>query len=138
MGSDSSRLIGLDMARALAIFGMMIVHFVGGSGYKTLEYISYYVSGNSSSTFVFLAGVGMALMMKSAWESNDADRIKAVRVRIWKRSVFLMALGLLFYLIWPADILHSYALFMSFTALFLTTSNRTTLYTTISRAGTFC
>ena len=61
-----TRIIGFDLARAYAIFGMFIVNFntVFGShtNHNGLSGFLNLFNGNSSTLFVMLAGMGVALM----------------------------------------------------------------------------
>lgn len=109
-----TRIIGFDLARAYAIFGMFIVNFntvfgshtnhTGLSGFLNL------FNGNSSTLFVMLAGMGVSLMTnRNDYTLEERKSIKSV---ITKRSWFLFVLGVAFYLWWPADILHFYGGYM--------------------------
>lgn len=108
------RIIGFDLARAYAIFGMFIVNFNTVFGSITDEsilgkFLSLF-SGNSSSTFVILAGMGISLMTnRPEYSVEEKLNLKTIIIR---RSWFLFAIGLLLYLWWPADILHYYGGYM--------------------------
>jgi uncharacterized protein len=108
------RIIGFDLARAYAILGMFIVNFntVFGSLTDTSfvgKFLSLF-SGNSSSTFVILAGMGIALMTnRDNYTKEEKQKLKKI---ISKRSWFLFVIGLLLYIWWPADILHYYGGYM--------------------------
>jgi uncharacterized membrane protein YeiB len=116
-----TRIIGFDLARAYAIFGMFIVNFntvfgsytnhTGLSGFLNL------FNGNSSTLFVMLAGMGVSLMTKR----NDytLEERKSIKSIITKRSWFLFVLGVAFYLWWPADILHFYGGYMHIAVLLI-------------------
>jgi uncharacterized protein len=109
-----NRIIGFDMARAYAIFGMFVVNFntVFGS-HTNKEGLSGFLNlfnGNSSSVFVILAGMGIALMTGKANLATEEKR--RLRHIITKRSWFLFVTGILLYLWWPADILHFYGGYM--------------------------
>jgi uncharacterized membrane protein YeiB len=119
--TTNSRILGFDLARAYAIFGMFIVNFntvfgshtdqAGLSGFLNL------FNGNSSSTFVILAGMGVTLMTsRSTYAPEEKQRLRNVVLR---RSWFLFALGLLLCLWWPADILHLYGGYLHVAALLL-------------------
>lgn len=115
------RIIGFDLARAYAIFGMFIVNFntVFGSHQDTSILGSFLTlfNGNSSTIFVMLAGMGIALMSnQSHYTSVEKKEIKNI---ISKRSWFLFVIGLLLYTWWPADILHFYAGYMHLAIIFL-------------------
>jgi uncharacterized protein len=109
-----SRIIGFDLARAYAILGMYIVNYntVFGS-LKDQSFSGQFLSmlnGNSSTTFVILAGMGIALMTNRA-EYTPAEKAN-LKTIISKRSWFLFFTGLLLYIWWPADILHFYGGYM--------------------------
>ncbi|WP_264524567.1 DUF418 domain-containing protein [Flavobacterium sp. N502536] len=115
------RIIGFDLARAYAIFGMFIVNFnmVFGSHSdpSTVAQFMSLFSGNSSSVFVILAGMGVALMTNRA--AYTPSEKKQLRNTILKRAAFLFIIGLLLNLIWPADILHFYGCYMFLIAFFV-------------------
>lgn len=108
------RIVGFDLARAYAIFGMFVVNFniVFGehAGEGAINTFLNLFNGNSSTLFVMLAGMGVALL--SNRESyTDLERTD-LRSIILKRSWFLFLIGLLLFLWWPADILHFYGGYM--------------------------
>lgn len=118
---NNKRIIGFDLARAYAIFGMYIVNFnmVFGSHNKTSlagKFLSLF-SGNSSTVFVMLAGMGIALMTNRP--NYTVEEKKKLGYTVSKRASFLFILGLLLSLWWPADILHFYGLYMFIAAFFL-------------------
>ena len=111
MDKTSSRIIGYDVARALAILGMVIVNFktVMYDKISGADWLGGFVNlfeGRAASTFVILAGVGMTLMSKRAIAENDIPKIKQIQNTLFKRSLFLFIVGLMYTPIWPADILH--------------------------------
>lgn len=129
----NNRIVGIDVARAISIIGMIIVNFklvLGGQGTKWMENFAGFFDGKASATFVTLAGVGIALMTNSAIRNGDVEKLKKSKVQILKRSIFLFILGLSYFLIWPADILHYYSIYMLILILFINASNRTLLIMT--------
>lgn len=114
------RIIGFDLARAYAIFGMFIVNFnmVFGNhdDFSPLGKFLVLFSGHSSTVFVILAGMGVALMTNRIQEYTPEDK-KRLYKTILKRAAFLFIFGMLFCLWWPADILHLYGGYMSIGAL---------------------
>ncbi|WP_278551070.1 DUF418 domain-containing protein [Elizabethkingia bruuniana] len=113
------RIIGFDLARAYAIFGMFIVNFNIVFGKDDDSFMGRFLtlfSGHSSTVFVMLAGMGVALMTNRTQEYTTEDK-KRLRATILKRAAFLFVFGVLFYLWWPADILHLYGGYMSIGAL---------------------
>lgn len=118
----NSRLEGLDFARLMAFIGMVLVNFrlamVEGNPMKETGFASVFIDsleGKAAACFVVLAGVGLGLAHTRA-SSNTAV--------IFKRALFLMILGLVNALIFPADILHYYAVYFVFGALLLPLSNQ--------------
>ncbi len=115
------RIIGFDLARAYAIFGMFIVNFIfcfGSFRDNTIfgKFANLFI-GNSTSIFIICAGMGVTLMTnREAYSLEDKSRLKAV---ILKRSWFLFVLGLLLYSWWPGDILHFYGGYLHIAAFFL-------------------
>ena len=124
------RIVGINVARALAVFGMIIVNFkvvFGENGQSWVKSFASIFDGKSAATFVFLAGVGIALMTKSAINNHDQSKLKVARIRIMKRAVFLFFVGLSYITIWPADILHFYGIYMAITVALLTCKEKTIL-----------
>ncbi|WP_068618559.1 DUF418 domain-containing protein [Paenibacillus tuaregi] len=121
MGAE--RITGLDLARALSIFGMIIVNFkismtADQGGPNWLIGLAGLFEGRASAVFVVLAGFGFTLMTRRA-RAGDQEELSGIRRVIWKRSVYLALLGsLLLWFGWTADILHYYAVFL-FMASFL-------------------
>lgn len=122
-----ARIIGIDVARAFAVIGMIIVNFktvFGQEGNEWLQSISYVFDGKAAATFVVLAGIGLAMMTKSAIKNQDKEKLAKVRMRIIKRALFLFIVGLSYIVIWPADILHFYGIYMLITLLVLTSNKK--------------
>jgi uncharacterized protein len=116
-----NRIAGFDLARAYAIFGMFIVNFniVFGDyhGEGTINTFLNLFNGNSSTLFVMLAGMGVALLSnRPLYTELEKRNLQSV---ILKRSWFLFFIGLLLYLWWSADILHFYGGYMHVAAMLL-------------------
>ena len=122
------RIIGIDVARALAVIGMIIVNFkvvLGDKGTHCMQSITGVFDGKAAATFVVLAGIGLALMTNTAIKNNDADKIKIARIRILKRALFLFIIGISYISIWPADILHFYGVYMTIVILVINSKEKT-------------
>lgn len=108
------RIIGFDLARAYAIFGMFIVNFnVVFGAYHDTSIIGRTLalfSGNSSTVFVMLSGMGLSLLTRRGIHTSE-ERARLVKV-VQRRSTFLTVFGLLLNVFWPADILHFYGCYM--------------------------
>jgi uncharacterized membrane protein YeiB len=102
----NQRLDGLDLARFLALGGMMLVNFRLAmhppKGSAWLEAFFHFFEGKASATFVSLAGLGLVLATtsKSTLEAYSW---------VTRRALFLLVAGLLNLLVFPADIIHYYA-----------------------------
>ncbi|MGH1365592.1 MAG: DUF418 domain-containing protein [Calditrichia bacterium] len=129
----SSRIVGYDVARALAVFGMIFVNFkLVMTGYEAHSgWIAWCLSlleGRAAATFVILAGVGLSLISRRAYNASDTTALRHTRFLLLKRALFLFVVGLLYTPIWPADILHFYGLYIAVCAFLLTVSNRRLLW----------
>ncbi|MDJ0923283.1 MAG: heparan-alpha-glucosaminide N-acetyltransferase domain-containing protein [Acidimicrobiia bacterium] len=128
--TKTKRIIGLDIARAFAIVGMVIVNFnvVMSNGVAEpawLHVVATSLEGRAAATFVVLAGIGASLGSRRARETGgDEDRQRA-KVTLARRALFLFVIGWLFYPIWPADILHFYGVYLAIGSMLLFTSDRT-------------
>ena len=122
MSTDDRRLHGLDLARYLALAGMVLVNFrlamaVETDGGGWLAGFFHLLEGKASATFVTLAGVGLMLAtQRLAWWQAS--------VQTWRRAVFLAVLGLLNLTVFPADILHYYAVYFALAVLWVLADRR--------------
>lgn len=114
----NERIEGLDVARALAMFGMLIVNYTvithtSTEGDHFLAIFMHLFEGRASALFVILAGVGLTLLTKQAYLTQEVTLLAKKRRDIQKRAAFLFGLGLLLYLIgWTGDILHYYGVYL--------------------------
>ena len=125
----NKRIIGYDLARALAVFGMVIVNFkiVMGATTKGAPWLVHLVSlldGRAAATFVVLAGVGLSLLTRSSRDGEDAASLTRDRRTLWRRALFLFILGTLYTPIWPADILHFYGVYLAVAAFLIAAPTR--------------
>ncbi|AEI51068.1 DUF418 domain-containing protein [Runella slithyformis] len=128
------RIIGFDLARAYAVFGMFIVNFntVFGShtDHNGVSGFLNAFNGNSSTLFVMLAGMGVSLLTnRNDYSLEERNTLKRI---VTKRSWFLFGLGIAFYFWWPADILHFYGGYMHIAVLFLFLPQKYYLYAAFS------
>jgi len=134
------RIIGIDVARAFAIIGMILVNFkmvLGQHGETWIKHFSSVIDGKAAATFVVLAGVGIAFMTNSVLNKNNLDNIKKAKQRILKRALFLFIIGLSYIVIWPADILHFYGIYMLIALLLIQSNSKKILYTAIAIVFSF-
>ncbi|MCZ9349818.1 DUF418 domain-containing protein [Streptomyces mutabilis] len=93
-GASLGRLVGLDVARALAVFGMYIVHIgpplsaTDGVG----SWVRYLADGHSSVLFATLAGFSL-MLIAGRREPKTGLAGRQAKARIAIRAVVLLALG---------------------------------------------
>ncbi|WP_420572623.1 DUF418 domain-containing protein [Kordia sp.] len=117
-----NRIVGIDIARALAIIGMILVNFkmiFGQEGASWLQNFIAIFEGKAAALFVILAGIGIAFMTNTAVKNKDEQKLRQAQKRIFKRAILLFFIGLSYIVIWPADILHFYGIYMLLTLLVL-------------------
>lgn len=127
--TSPSRIFGFDIARALAVIGMVLVNFkvvmgAKGNGPAWLDWLMGLLDGRAAASFVILAGIGLSLVSHHARIANDRAGIARNRTTLLKRALFLFVVGLLYTPIWPADILHFYGVYIATAAFLLTASSR--------------
>lgn len=124
-----NRILGYDVARALAIFGMIIVNYemilTGGGVGHWLFKLTGLLQGRAAALFVVLAGVGMSLMVRKARLAGDAPELRRRRFLLLKRALFLLVVGLAYTPLWPGDILHVYGFYITIGVVLLTADPRT-------------
>lgn len=113
-------LYGLDLARYLAFFAMVLVNFkiaMGASGDgSALSIFVDSLEGRAAATFVVLAGIGLGLTRPQSYTS--------ALYAISKKASLLFILGILNSFIFEADIIHYYAFYFLIAAFLLPLSNR--------------
>ncbi|WP_428843898.1 DUF418 domain-containing protein [Streptomyces griseorubiginosus] len=88
------RLVGVDLARALAVFGMYVVH-IGpplSATHGVAGWIRYMADGHSSVLFATLAGFSL-MLLAGRREPKTGLAGRQARTRIAIRAVILLALG---------------------------------------------
>ena len=129
-GTASTRLPGLDVTRAVALIGVVIVNYHGflnrgddGIDRSIGERIFHPFLGplgtRFAATFVIVAGMGVTLMTNRSRRTGHSDTIRADRWKLARRGLLLYTGGLLLDWIWPGTILFFYgALFLASALLF--------------------
>ena len=130
-----SRIAGYDLARAIALLGMVFVNFrylmnTDDYGSLWLLWLSDRLDGRPAVTFVILAGIGMSLLKTSSFRSNGFNKSVKLYLTILKRAAFLFLIGLLFSYVWHADILHFYGVYFAVAVLLVNASDRILLILT--------
>ena len=121
----AGRIQGFDIARALAIFGMITVNYrstfpITQDSPEWLEWSANQINGRAAALFVFLAGIGISLLSRKARLSGDKADIREDRVNLLRRAAFLLVIGFWFRQYWEYDILHFYGVYLLVAAAVLT------------------
>ncbi|MFE1946200.1 DUF418 domain-containing protein [Streptomyces massasporeus] len=93
-GASMGRLVGVDLARALAVFGMYVVH-IGPPLSATdgvASWIRYLADGHSSVLFATLAGFSL-MLLAGRREPKTGLAGRQAKARIAIRAVVLLVLG---------------------------------------------
>lgn len=119
------RISGFDLARGLAVFGMVFMNFKivmqgAAPGWKgALGRVVLIGEGRFAVLFIMLAGIGVSLMTRRARQSRDHGLLRENRLTLMRRSAFLFVTGMLFVPLWDADILHYYGIYIFLGSLLL-------------------
>jgi uncharacterized protein len=125
MSQRDHRIIGYDIARALAIISMVFVNYrfaLVSPDYQGSHWflrLTELFPCREAAMFVILAGIGTSL---AAWRTSRDGRQEPVlgaRWRLVKRALVLLASGWLNSLVWNADILRFFSLYMLVGAIFM-------------------
>jgi uncharacterized membrane protein len=108
--STQARLIGIDVARMLAIMGMIMVHFGPNPVPDTRLGTVYEVAhGRASILFVLLAGVGISYLFQSASRQGRTNGYAQILVR----GAILLPVGL-----WLQQLDHGVLVILQFYAIY--------------------
>lgn len=133
------RLIGLDVSRAVALIGVVVMNYRGMIGQeqdtvtgpslltRIFDIRTGVLSTRFAATFVVVAGIGVALLTKSARSSNDASQIFASRQRLLRRGIVLLVVGYFLDMFWPGTILFYYGVYFIIAAFIFRWSTRSLL-----------
>jgi uncharacterized membrane protein YeiB len=129
VSESGKRILGYDVARSLAMLGMIVVHFglvmaVDPARPAWSALIMHLFDGRAAATFVILAGVGLTLRSRRAVAAEDPGAIAPVRATLIRRGLFLLALGFVNLVVWPGDILRVYGVSLIVAAGLITASDR--------------
>lgn len=133
----STRVGGYDLARALAIIGMVMINFpiylttLGPDAPGSLGvWLANLHGGRAAALFVTIAGAGIGFMARGA-------NLWAVRRVLLLRSIFLLIAGALLIQVWRIDILHFYGFYLLIAAVFFVSLPRWALLPLLVVVGGF-
>ena len=129
--TGAPRLPGLDVARAVALIGVVTLNYHGylnGRHHspkrsyveRVFDPLDGPLSTRFASVFVLVAGMGVTLMTNRSRLSGDIAAIRSDRWRLARRGLLLYSSGLLIEWIWNGTILVYYGAFFMVAALLFT------------------
>ena len=135
--NSSSRIESLDVARAIALFGVVAMNFhayLNGaqSMYPThpsvwerlFNPLTGPLTTRFAATFVLIAGIGVSLFTQRARESNNRADIRHARLVLLRRGALLYFVGCFVQWIWPGTILFYYGAYFIIAAAVFTWSSK--------------
>lgn len=134
--SGSSRLAALDVTRAVALVGVVVMNYHGylngGSGGddavdRLFDIDSGILSTRFAAVFVLVAGVAVSLMTARAVSSADHAAIRHERFRLVRRGLVLVVGGAALEHAWPGTILFYYGLYFVLASMIITLRSRLVL-----------
>ncbi len=139
----ASRLIGLDVTRAIALIGVVVMNYHGnlndqGNGtdlwHRLFNVYSGVLSTRFAATFVLVAGIGTALLSRRAFE--EKHEVSKLRIRLIRRGALLLLGGYFLNHAWPGTILFYYGAYFILSALFIMWKSRSIILVAITTAIT--
>lgn len=123
----TGRTPGFDVARALAVLGMVLVNYrarmqADAGGPEPVGWVIDRMEGRSAALFVVLAGLGVSLRSRRA-RQEPARYLRFERQALLKRALVVALVGLVHLLYWEWDILHFYGLFLFMATLVLSATD---------------
>ena len=86
------RVVGLDMARCLALIGMMATHVLAGNDENGVTFVQQLAGGRASALFAVLAGVSLALMSGRSTPLRGRE-LAAASAGLAVRAVLIATIG---------------------------------------------
>jgi len=126
------RLIGLDVTRAIALIGVVVMNYVGTMYEiefdpsfleRVLDPYTGVLSTRFAATFVVVAGISITLLTERARRGDASDRRDA-RLRLARRGLLLLLIGYFLDFHWPGTILFFYGAYFLLATLLFTLSDR--------------
>ena len=139
----ASRLIGLDVTRAIALIGVVVMNYHGnlndqGNGtdlwHRLFNVYSGVLSTRFAATFVLVAGIGTALLSQRAYEKNH--EVGKLRIRLVRRGALLIFGGYFLNDAWPGTILFYYGAYFILSAIFTMWKSRSIIILAVTTAVT--
>lgn len=127
----------LDVTRTIALFGVVVMNYHAYLNKEQAFYpqnpsfaervfnpLSGLLTTRFAATFVLVAGIGIALLMKASLQSKDQQLIRHARMKLARRGLFLFAVGAGVQWIWPGTILFYYGAYFLIASIICTWKSR--------------
>ena len=141
----TTRQIGLDVTRAIALIGVVVMNFHGtlhnwlndwtiGTDFwhRVFNIYTGALSTRFAATFVLVAGIGTALFSRKVYE-NHQDIAKH-RMRLLRRGAVLLFGGYFLNHAWPGTILFYYGAYFMLSAIFIMWKSRSIIFVALATA----
>ena len=131
----TSRIIGLDVTRAIALIGVVVMNFHGTLNdwrigddfwHRIFHVYTGVLSTRFAATFVLVAGIGTALFSRKVY-ANHQDIAKH-RMRLLRRGAVLLFGGYFLNHAWPGTILFYYGAYFILSAIFIVWKSRSLIF----------
>lgn len=149
--SGRPRAIGLDVARAVAMIGVVamnyhgMINFSGWSAHPTsfidrvFDIRTGVLSTRFAAMFVVVAGIGVTLLTEHARSTGTPAVVLDTRLRLLRRGATLLIGGYLLDLAWPGTILFYYGAYFLLAACIFRFRTRTLMVVTaLASIGAVC
>ncbi|MDA2967038.1 MAG: DUF418 domain-containing protein [Actinomycetota bacterium] len=142
----TSRQIGLDVTRAVALIGVVVMNFHGTLDdwriandfwHRVFNIYTGALSTRFAATFVVVAGIGTALLSRKAFGANrDVAKhdLARLRLRLVRRGALLLFGGYLLNHAWPGTILFYYGVYFMLSAIFIMWKSRSIIFVALATA----
>ena len=116
---DDNRIEGIDVARSIALIGMVYINLnvILGTNFEEVYVLSNLgvlnnaLQGRFASLFLVIAGLGLGLFKQKYDKNYD--------IRIIKRAIFFFFVGSINLLYWGPDIIHMYSIYFMMGIVFI-------------------
>jgi len=132
-GAGAPRLIGLDVTRAIALIGVVVMNYHGflndphtgnGRWSRFFHVFTGPLSTRFAATFVLVAGIGTALLAAGTLNKMPGTSHGTLRLRLARRGTVLIVGGYFLNMAWPGTILFYYGAYFLLSALIITLRTR--------------
>lgn len=131
--SGKPRLVGLDVARAVALIGVVAMNYAGSLVIpgtdrrfwgRVFDPYTGVLSTRFAAAFVVVAGIGVSLLTERARLGGDSHDVSRARLRLARRGLLLYGVGYFLDFTWPGTIIFFYGAYFVIAALLVRVATR--------------